>query len=124
MKKLTLFIFIFILLCASFSSAATLKWDAPTSGQIEGYNIYFTDGIDNFNQNVGNVLEVIDIDSAFNLIPGKTYIFTCTAWNIYGESGLSNEVVYGTPAIYTPPPTVIPIHVDKPTTITIDIIVN
>jgi|GEM_PF-6982864 len=83
-----------------------------------------TDGIDNFNQNVGNVLEVIDIDSAFNLIPGKTYIFTCTAWNIYGESGLSNEVVYGTPAIYTPPPTVIPIHVDKPTTITIDIIVN
>ena len=93
MKKLTLIIF--ILFCASFANAANMTWDASTSGGVPtGYKIYYTDGTNNYSVDVGNVLTVIDVDSTFNLVTGKTYTFKATAYNDVEESGFSNQVNY------------------------------
>lgn len=98
---------------------ATLKWNASTGA--DGYNIYFTDGTENFNYNAGNALEVPDIDETLNLHPGTTYTFTAKAYNETGESGASNSVDYTTADAYLLLPDKIPVKLSKPTTITITI---
>ena len=118
MKRLL--IVLFILCFAGFASAADLKWDAST-GEVDGYNVYFTDGTNDFSHPVGDVTEVPDIDNTLNLLPGKTYVFTVTAWNIMGESGRSNEAAYEMTAVYTPPAQNIPIKITVPAEITINI---
>jgi len=115
-----LLIVLFILMFASIASAATLKWDAST-GEVDGYNVYFTDGVDDFSHPVGDVTEIPDIDDTLNLTPGKTYIFIVTAWNIMGESGPSNEAAYETTAVYTPPENNIPIKITVPLPVIINI---
>ena len=112
MKKLFLVLLFMMFTVSAYS--ANLAWDAST-GQVDGYNVYFTDGTESFNADVGNVVLVEDIDNTFNLNPGKTYIFTVTAYNIMGESGLSNSASYDTADSYTPPETWnIPIKKEKP----------
>ena len=114
MKKLLMILVIMAM--AMTANAATLRWDAST-GEVDGYNIYFTDGIENFTAPVGGVTEVLDIDNTFNLLPGKTYTFSVTAWNSVGESGPSNEAVYVTASEYTPPEWNIPVKKEKPSVI-------
>lgn len=114
MKKLIVFL---ILAMTVSVHAATLKWDASTGA--EGYNVYFSNGVDNFNYNAGNVTEVADIDNTLNLNYGQAYVFQVTGYNDAGESGLSNEANYNSPLIYTPPGNIIPIKVNRPSIITI-----
>lgn len=115
MKKL--FLAVLILMFCGIANAADLKWDASLNA--DGYNIYFTDGTDNFHFDAGNTTEIVDIDNILNLHPGKTYIFHATAYNQMGESGASNTADYTTQGVYTPPGDVIPIRVERPTVITI-----
>ena len=98
---LSTILIIMMVLSAIISYAADLKWDAST-GEVVGYNVYFTTGSDTFRKNVGNVIEVLDIDKILNLYPGKEYTFTVTAHNLIGESETSNAVNY-TAAEYVPP---------------------
>lgn len=108
-----------ILAMAVSLNAADLKWDAST-GDVDGYNVYFSDGINNYNYNAGAALEVLDIVSTLNLRPGVTYTFTATAYNNeLGESGLSNEATYTTDPSYVIPDDSIPVKIQKPSIITI-----
>jgi len=114
MKKLL--IVIALLAMAVGLNAATLKWDA-SAGDVDGYNIQFTDGTENFNYNAGAALEVLNIDKTLNLHRGKTYVFTATAYNQMGESARSNSVDYTTAPAYVAPENSIPIKQGEPTTI-------
>ena len=93
MKMKKLLIILSILVMAVSVNAANLKWDAST-GQVDGYTVYFTDGTDNYVHDAGNLTEVPDIDSTLNLAPAKTYTFYVTAWNLMGESDPSNTAEY------------------------------
>lgn len=114
MKKFfSLTILAIVLFFAVSVSAATLKWDASTGA--DGYNVYFTDGTNDFNYNAENNLEVPDIDTTLNLHRGTNYTFTVTAYNIVGESGHSNSCNYTTADGYVPPPNAIPVVQGQPT---------
>ncbi len=117
MKKIFLIV-VLILVMAVSVNAATLKWDAST-GEVDGYSIYFTDGTDDFNYDAGNALEVLNIVDTLNLHPGTTYTFTATAYNQMGESAESNSATYTTPDVYAPPGDNIPIRLTRPSVITI-----
>ena len=112
---------VLVFMFCSIANAASLRWDVST-GEVDGYNVYFiSEGID-YNKDVGNVTEVAEIDSEFNLHPGKEYIFTVTAYNIMGESEQSNTAIYTTP-IYTLPDDNLPsavIHIPGPVTIIVE----
>ena len=111
MKKL---IVLLILAMAVTVNAADLKWDAST-GDVDGYNVYFTDGTTSKVANVGDVTEVTDIFNHFGLAYGTTYTFSATAFNETGESAQSTSVEYTTPASYiSPEPWVIPIKKTVP----------
>lgn len=100
MKQIFLAILIFMF-CAGIANAASLKWNAST-GVVDGYNVYFSsEGID-YNKDVGNVIEIQNIDSELNLYPGKEYIFTVTAYNVMGESEPSNTASYNVPMYSVP----------------------
>ena len=115
MKKL---IVLLILVMAVSVNAAKLKWDAST-GEVDGYNIYFTGGAESFNYDAGDATEVLDIVNTLNLHPGTTYTFTATAYNQMGESAESNSATYTTPDVYAPTGDNIPIRLTKPSVITI-----
>ena len=76
---------------ANIACADTLTWDA--SDNANGYIVYYTDGTNNYNKNVGNVTEC-DTHSDLQMIPGTEYTIHVTAYNDYGESGPSNSIVY------------------------------
>lgn len=106
-KTLSLMILILaMIISAGLSYCADLKWDAST-GDVEGYNVYFNSGEDEFHKDVGNVTEVLDIDTSLNLYPGKIYTATVKAYNAKGESDPSNSVEYTSPK-YIPPDDVLP----------------
>ena len=119
MKKLFL-VLIFLLVSFGIASATDLRWDAST-GIVDGYNVYYTDEITDFNFDAGNVLEILDIDTNLQLLADTTYTFTMKAYNNVGESPVSNTVIYTTTEGYTPPPNNIPISITAPTIITITI---
>jgi len=102
--------------------AADLRWDAaPTA---TGYNVYFNDdqsGTYPYHYNAGNVTEIIDIKTVFNLQPGRTYTFMARAYNGVGESPDSNTDDWTVPVDYNSPDPVLPITVTAPATITITI---
>lgn len=114
----SLLIILVVLAMAISVNAADLRWDAST-GDVEGYNIYFTDGTTVFNYNAGTALEVLDIDNALNLHRGTTYIFTATAYNEAGESPESDSAEYTTADAYVPPPNSIPVVQGQPTVLTL-----
>lgn len=89
------------------ASAADLMWDAPI-GDVVGYTVYYTDNTSNYNMTVGNVTFITDMDTYFNLIPGRTYTFTVTAYNNLMESIHSNSVEHLMEATYTPPNDITP----------------
>lgn len=99
-------------------AAPRLVWDAST-GQVDGYKVYYTDGTNQY-QKIVTMPECPLAD--LNLEPGKSYTFWVTAYNTAGESGSSNTVAYDV-AEYTPGPDVLPpvtIIIPGPVTITIN----
>lgn len=104
MKNLTKCLTALLIFVAGTSQAATLRWDAST-GTVDGYTVYFTDGTNTYNYDAGTATEVVDIDTTLNLVYGTTYTFIVRAYNSVGESGDSNSASYTTdPApVYNPP---------------------
>ena len=132
MKKILFAIMVLCLLSAP-AWAADMAWDLDDDhALVDGYTVYFTDGVDNYNYTFSATEAVIDgnmvkwgpIDEPLNLQPGTTYTFTLARFNQYGQSGLSNEAVYATEGIdpYAPPANQVPatiIYIPGPITITI-----
>jgi len=82
----------------------TLKWDASI-GDVTGYIIYYgvAEGVYSFNEDVGNITELPEMITVLGLNQEVQYWFAIRAYNVTGESGLSNAVTYTTPAIIIPP---------------------
>ncbi len=106
MKKL-IFVFVFMFISCSIVNAASLQWDAPISGNVEGYIVYYSSPDGDFNKNVGNVVQVDNIKNEFNLHPGTLYSFYVTAYNISGESGKSNTINFTSP-VFVPIEDILP----------------
>jgi len=81
-------------------SQITLAWDASTSSDVSGYNLYY-------GTSSGNYLSSLDAASALTyaisgLQSGVTYYFAVTAYDTSGnESDYSNEVSYSVAAACT-----------------------
>jgi hypothetical protein len=97
-----------ILVCSAFeleAAVVTLAWDLSSSPNIAGYRLYSgtTSGVYDQTIEIGNATSTL----VSNLVTGKTYFFTVTAYNTMGvESAPSNEVSYLTPSpSATPTPT-------------------
>jgi hypothetical protein len=88
-----------ILVCSAFeveAAVVTLAWDLSSSPNIAGYRLYSgtTSGVYGQTIEVGNATSTL----VSNLVTGKTYFFTVTAYNTTGvESAPSNEVSYLAP---------------------------
>ena len=117
MKKLIVLLILVMAVSVS-AEPVNLRWDAST-GEVDGYNIYFTGGAESFNYDAGDATEVLDIVDTLNLHPGTTYTFTATAYNQMGESEQSNSATYTTADVYAPPGDNIPIRLTRPSVITI-----
>ena len=97
------------LICSAFNTDAAnvgLAWDANSDPNIAGYRLYtgFQSGIYSQSTNVGNTNYVL----VTNLIAGKPYYFTVTAYNTTAvESAPSNQVTYTAPPS-SPTPTATP----------------
>ncbi len=97
------FFWLFALLVSVISrentSAANveLDWNASTSPDVAGYNVYF-------GTSSGNYPNKIDVGTTTavtipNLTPGVTYYFAATAYDLTGsESAFSGEISYVAPA--------------------------
>ena len=111
MKRKKLFILVpilTILICVVFTLPALaaqvhLAWD-PSSGEVDGYMIYYGTSHGNYTNNidVGNVTDYV----VTGLEEGVTYYFVARAYNQYGESGNSNEVVWPETSTDTTPPAI------------------
>jgi len=83
--------------------SAGLSWEAPTTGTLDGYRVYY--GI---NQASMGLLQQVDKNtlifslSSISLEENKTYYFGVKAYNAAGESEFSNIVSY-TPKDSTAP---------------------
>jgi len=86
-----------------FAAQVQLAWDA-SSGQVDGYRIYYgtTQGNHPTKIEVGNVTNY----TVTNLQEGVTYYFVARAYNQYGESGDSNEIIWTAPVNDTTLPTI------------------
>ena len=78
---------------ASGQLFVTLEWNASPDSSVAGYFIYY--GVESRSYtnktDVGNTT----MATLFGFVPGVTYYFTTTAYNILGlESDYSNEVSY------------------------------
>ena len=92
---------IMIFAAISIGSAATLVWD-PSSGTVDGYNVYYGTSATNPGQsvNVGDTTQY-SIDS-LPLSENVQYYLSVSAYNTAGESAPCAPVAY-TPADTTPP---------------------
>lgn len=83
--------------------SAGLSWEAPSTGTVDGYRVYY--GI---NQTSMSLLQQVDKNtltislSSISLEENKTYYFGVKAYNAAGESEFSNIVSY-TPKDSTAP---------------------
>jgi len=74
-------------------SNITLGWNASTSPNVAGYDVYYgtTSGIYSYKVDAGNATSV----TISNLTSGVTYYFAATAYDAYGnESQFSGEVSF------------------------------
>ena len=83
---------------ASVSQAAsvTLAWDPPTSNNTTGYKLYR--GTASKQYTVVTTLGNQTTCQVNDLVEGTKYYFAVKAYNSYGESGYSNELIYTPPA--------------------------
>lgn len=91
-------IFSFILLFTNlFSQSAKVEWDSCQVEDLEGYRVYYGQSSGNYD------VDTIDVGNKtvcqiHNLIPGATYYFAITAYDLSGnESDYSDEVSYMIP---------------------------
>jgi hypothetical protein len=103
MKKILITILISLFL-ASAAWAIQFTWDALVSAT--GYIVYYNDGTNNYNKNVGAEF-ICDSQDDLQMVPGTNYTVHVTAYNDYGESGPSNSIQY-TENAYIPPEDVLP----------------
>ena len=108
MKKTTrIMCFVAFILCMFIvnAEATKLRWMAST-GDVSGYKIYYgpTDGMFPLNQDVGDVTEY-PIEGLFIGEEGDTFYAIVRAYNVTGESGDSNMVMYIIPIITPGTPT-------------------
>jgi hypothetical protein len=116
MRKLL--ITILLLMFAAPCFGATLSWNAPTEGTPTGYKIYYNE----YSQDLGLVLEVVDAETVLNLVPGLEYTMYVTAYNAIDESGPSNVITYTRPIFVVtdnPAPTITNIPTGSPVTINV-----
>src|ERR1700736_5351525 len=103
------------LVCSAFNTDAAsvgLAWDANSDPNIAGYRLYTgsQSGVYSQSTNVGNTNFVL----VTNLMAGKPYYFTVTAYNTTAvESAPSNQVTYTAP-LSSPTPTATPSHSPSP----------
>ena len=101
MKKITGFLFGF-LLCTSFAFGMdiTFQWGAST-GQVEGYRIYSGDVASGPYPEMMGEVNGTTLTQTLTLDNDREYYLVCRAFNVYGESGNSNEVhlCYAVPGI-------------------------
>jgi hypothetical protein len=92
---------IMVFTAVSLVSAATLVWD-PSSGTVDGYNVYYGTSATSPGQsvNVGDTTQY-SIDS-LPLSENVQYYLCVSAYNTAGESAPCAPVAY-TPADTTPP---------------------
>jgi hypothetical protein len=77
----------------AYSVESTLAWDPNVETDIGGYKLYYGTSSRNyqFSVDVGNQTSY----TVTGLLPGQTYFFAATAYDISGnESDFSNEVAY------------------------------
>lgn len=72
----------------------TCAWDPNPEPDVQGYILYWGTESGNY---VGNVTTTNTEATATGLLPGTTYYFTVTAFNVYGESAPAEEINYTTP---------------------------
>jgi hypothetical protein len=103
-KKIILsFMFIILFVIPSYAAGnvcpvCTATWNANVSSeQVIGYKLYMstTSGTEGTGviKDVGNVL-TSTLSTTFTLVSGTQYYITVTAYNIAGESSMSNEVPF------------------------------
>lgn len=93
--------FVFMLLFPVGSSfGVELVWDAST-GIVNGYRVFYTDGTNNWSKDVGNTTSV-NIDDLY-LDVGVEYSFEVRAYNAVGHSPPSNIVTYTRYDLVIPP---------------------
>lgn len=115
MKKILLALLLVCVICGpalavgnACSTLCPATWiQGSTSDVITGFKVYLTttQGGESLGQVqiLGNVLTV-NLASTFALVPNTQYYVKITAYNILGESLMSNE----SPFIFVPPGVVIP----------------
>ena len=91
---LALIIFIFILFNASLAIAVdiTLTWN--TSAGATGYRLFHREAGQSYNYSVPDWQGPGTTGTVYGLDGSKTYHFVARAYNLYGESGDSNEATY------------------------------
>ena len=119
---------IFLLTFVYSTQAATLRWDKVpnTDGYtIAGYIVYWgtEEGTYPYNLNVGDVDTILNIGTAFNLVPNETVYFVVTAYTDKNIQSLNSNTA---PYLYSidelPPNNIGPIiiYIPGPVTITVD----
>jgi hypothetical protein len=100
-QKFIIITFVLLFLLGSNVNAAQLEWD-PSSGTVDGYNVYYGTSATNPGKsvNVGDTTQY-SIDS-LPLSENVQYYFCVSAYNSAGESAPCAPVAY-TPADTTPP---------------------
>ncbi len=80
---------------SAFGASVTLAWDPPASGGVTGYKIYRGIKTQEYVllKTIGNTAQYMDD----TLVAGTKYYYAVKAYNSYGDSGYSNELVYTPP---------------------------
>jgi hypothetical protein len=92
---------------SAMAASVTLDWNASSSANVLGYNVYF-------GTSSGNYASKVDVGGSMsvtisNLVPGLTYYFAATAYDASGgESGFSSEISYSVPGGLTMIPSATP----------------
>ena len=104
MKQKFYFVFALLLLLAGLEKVLgggiILSWNASTSPDVAGYEIWYgtSSGVYAYNVNAGSATSV----TISNLAPGITYYFAATAYDAQGNQSLfSSEISFLVPGMLT-----------------------
>jgi hypothetical protein len=104
---ISLIVFVFTAVFPQLPALAanvTIQWDPSPDTSVVGYNFYYGVASRTYTNiiDVGNATTV----TVSNLVPGNTYYFAATAYNVLGtESVFSDELSYTVPLAVNNPPT-------------------
>jgi Fibronectin type III domain len=88
-------LFISVLPIGQAAQTVTLQWNPSSSSNISGYRLYYgtSSGVYTHHLDIGKAT----VTSVSNLMEGKTYFFSVSAYNTKKESRRSNEISYTVP---------------------------